>query len=140
MHDLFVSDWQDGAWQPARPLSGKVNSPAEDFDAALPEGDTMLVFTRKQERQEGADLYVSFLAGGAWGEPVRLGPEVNADAAWSDTSEAGCSGPAHLLEASIAERTTSPRLWRPPPASSAAGRPGRGVSALGAVDLPRGRT
>lgn len=82
-HDLFVSRREKGAWQKAEPLPGAVNSPLEDFDAAMLDGATTLVFTRRTKDQEGADLFVSFEVGGLWSEPSRLGPEVNAAGAWN---------------------------------------------------------
>jgi TolB protein len=83
LHDLFISEQRDGAWLPATPLPGNVNSPDEEFDAVLLDGDTVLIFTRKGKDQDGADLFISALKNGAWGEPARLGPEVNAPGAWN---------------------------------------------------------
>lgn len=79
IHDLFCSEFKDGAWQPARGLPGKINTPQEDFDGVLLENDTMLVFTRMGKDRQASYLFVSFLKDGKWREAQRLGPEVNVE-------------------------------------------------------------
>jgi len=79
MHDLFSSEFKDGAWQPARPLQGKINTAQEDFDAVLLENDSVLVFTRMEKGGNASYLFVSFLKEGQWSEAQRLGPEVNVE-------------------------------------------------------------
>ncbi len=83
LHDLITSERKDGAWLPAEPLPGAVNSADDDFDAILLEKDSVLVFTRKGSGKDEAYLYGSFLRGGVWSEPVRLGPEVNVEGSWN---------------------------------------------------------
>lgn len=86
--DLWVARRDQDRWQPPEPLPGAVNSAMDEFDAALLHDGRTLVFTRKAPATEGCDLWVAALGAAShgaasYGEPQRLGPEVNAAGDWN---------------------------------------------------------
>lgn len=81
--DLFFVERDGTGWRAPEPLPGAVNSPGDDFDAALLHDGRTLVFTRKAPGAEGCDLYLAEPGPDGYGEPRRLGPEVNESGGWN---------------------------------------------------------
>jgi Tol biopolymer transport system component len=82
LHDLFTSKRTAGKWAEATPFPA-ANGPDEDFDAAFLHDGRTLVFTRRAKDQDGADLWIVPFEKGRYGEPRRLGPEVNSEKSWN---------------------------------------------------------
>jgi Tol biopolymer transport system component len=82
MHDLFTSTRVEGRWSEPKPLEA-ANSPDEDFDATFLHDRRTVVLTRRAKDQDGSDLWVVPWTDGRYGEPARLGPEVNAAKSWN---------------------------------------------------------
>jgi hypothetical protein len=82
-HDLFVSAWRDGAWQPAQPLAGDVNTPADDFDAAFLGDDEALVFARSDDVENAPiALWSALREGDRYVHARKLDARVNVDGGW----------------------------------------------------------
>lgn len=82
-HDLFVSAWQDGAWQAAAPLAGEVNGPGDDFDAAWLDGGRLLVFARSDDVDSAPiALWSAVREGDRYVRVQRLDARVNVDGGW----------------------------------------------------------
>lgn len=79
-HDLFVSAWRDGAWQPATPIAGDVNGPGDDFDAAWLDGGRVLVFARSDDVDHAPiALWSAVREGDRYVRARRLDARVNVD-------------------------------------------------------------
>lgn len=79
-HDLFASQWRDGAWQSAQPLAGEVNGPGDDFDAAFLDGGRVLVFARSDDVDNAPiSLWVAMREGDRYVRPRRLDDRVNVE-------------------------------------------------------------
>lgn len=77
--DIYVSKWQNGAYQPPVPLGGAINSEGYEFNAFIAPDESYLIFTaygRTDDRGRG-DLYISFQENGQWTSAQNLGPRVN---------------------------------------------------------------
>lgn len=78
--DLYVSRFEDGAWQTPERLPGTVNSEAEEFAPYVTPAEDLLLFTRLGHPGNVGylDLWVSFRGpDGSWSEAVRLPEPVN---------------------------------------------------------------
>ena len=79
-HDLFTSTLRDGAWQPAQPLAGEVNTAGDDFDAAFLDAGRVLVFARSDDVDNGPiSLWVALREGERYMRPRKLDARVNVD-------------------------------------------------------------
>ncbi|MEN0003205.1 MAG: tetratricopeptide repeat protein, partial [Bacteroidota bacterium] len=78
--DFFVSQFQDGAWQEAVPIS-TLNSPLSEGAHTLSADGRMLFFTgcNYPKGQGSCDLYLSVKEEDGWGAPMNLGPGINTD-------------------------------------------------------------
>lgn len=77
--DVWSATLAGGVYGPAVNVGPGVNSPYWDFNPAVSEDGTMLLFT-SLNRPGGyglGDIYVSRLESGVWGAAVNLGPVVN---------------------------------------------------------------
>jgi TolB protein len=83
LHDLFYCERQGQYWAVARLLPGAANSADDDFDAAWLHDGKTLVFTRRSQDQDGADLYICTEKDGRYGEPRRLPAGVNSAGGWN---------------------------------------------------------
>ncbi len=83
LKDLYIARrGSDGAFQPAVPIEGPVNSPAREISPFIaPDGKTLFFSSDRAGGFGEADIYVSKMdAAGRWGEPKNLGPLVNTSA------------------------------------------------------------
>ena len=77
-HDLYVARRQGLGFAPATPLPGKVNTPADEFDATFLADSATIVFARAPSMQaDRVDLFHAAPRDGRYGPGVRLGPGVN---------------------------------------------------------------
>lgn len=75
--DIYVSEWKDGNYQPARPLSFN-DAKFNDLDPAISYDETFLIFmSANRTGLGGNDLYISYNTQNGWSEPKNLGPAVN---------------------------------------------------------------
>jgi hypothetical protein len=82
-HDLFASEWRNGAWQPAQPLAGEVNGAGDDFDAAFVDRGRVLVFARSDDVENAPiALWSAVREGDRWVRAARLDARVNVDGGW----------------------------------------------------------
>ncbi|MEO5625778.1 MAG: hypothetical protein ABIQ70_07215 [Dokdonella sp.] len=82
-HDLFTSAWRDGAWQPAQPLSGEINSAGDDFDAAFVANGRFLVFARSDDVDNAPiGLWSAIREGDRYVHPQKLDARVNVEGGW----------------------------------------------------------
>lgn len=81
--DFFESDFTDGKWGLATPLTGKINTNLNEGAQNISQDGNWLVFTgcNYPEGQGSCDLYISYRTkNGGWTEPENLGKRVNTDA------------------------------------------------------------
>ncbi|WP_100641658.1 PD40 domain-containing protein [Alteromonas facilis] len=77
--DVYVSEWVEGNYQPARKLGGNINTDLLESDAYISPDESFMLFVRMYE--EGAlgvsDIYLSRNTENGWSKPENLGPTVN---------------------------------------------------------------
>ena len=75
--DVYVTHKVDGKWSAAVNLDQPVNTATHDATVSISaDGQTMLIY-RTNSNLTGGDLYVTYLKGGKWSNPERLGNEIN---------------------------------------------------------------
>ncbi len=75
--DIYVSESQNGVWQPARNIGRPINSNTHDATVAISsDGNTMILY-RTNENLTGGDLYLARYTNGQWGTPEKLPPAIN---------------------------------------------------------------
>ncbi|MGK6318240.1 TolB family protein [Sphingomonas sp. DT-204] len=75
-YDIWMSRRTARGWEPARPVP--FNSAGRDFDPAFSADGRFVYFCSDRAGGSGGDdVYRVAVAGGGFGEPVNLGPEVN---------------------------------------------------------------
>ena len=74
--DIFRARREGEGFATPENLGGPINTAEDEFDAAISPGEDTLVFSRGRATA-GCDLHISRWEGGTWGEPRKLGPEVN---------------------------------------------------------------
>ena len=75
--DVYVSYQENGQWSAAKNLGEPLNTPTHDACAALSGSAKQMIIYRTSADGLSGDLYLTEAAGGGWGEPRKLGPEVN---------------------------------------------------------------
>lgn len=78
-HDLFVSTQRDGAWQPAQPLPGEVNTAGDEFDAIFVGDGRGLIYAHSSDADNApiALWYAARGADGGYHAPTPLDARVN---------------------------------------------------------------
>lgn len=79
--DFYESNFVNGQWSKARPLSGKVNTNLNEGAQNISQDGTLLVFTgcNYPEGEGSCDLYYSLKTTSGWSEPRNLGRTINTD-------------------------------------------------------------
>ncbi|MGC4103071.1 hypothetical protein [Ferruginibacter sp.] len=79
--DFYESNFIDGKWSKAKPLSGKVNTNFNEGAQTISQDGQWIVYTgcNYPEGQGSCDLYISFKTKNGWSEGENLGPIVNTD-------------------------------------------------------------
>lgn len=97
-HDLFVSDYRKGAWQPAQALRGEVNSAGDDFDAAFIAQGRALVFSRSDDADNAPiALWYAVREDDRYVRPTRLDQRTNVEGGWIFGPSTPPSTPGVLL-------------------------------------------
>ncbi|HEU4663007.1 MAG TPA: sialidase family protein [Dokdonella sp.] len=97
-HDLFSSEWRDGAWQAAAPLPGEVNGAGDDFDAAWLDDGRVLVFARSDDVENAPiALWSAVREGDRYVRARRLDARVNVDRGWILAPSIDAAEPGVLL-------------------------------------------
>lgn len=79
--DFYESDWVNGAWSRAKPLSGRVNTNFNEGAQNISQDGEWIIFTgcNYPEGQGSCDLYISYKTKTGWSEAENLGPILNTD-------------------------------------------------------------
>ncbi|TCV94115.1 WD40 repeat protein [Luteibacter rhizovicinus] len=98
-HDLFVSEWRDGAWQSAAALPGEVNSADDDFDATYIDSGRALVFARSADvDNQPIELWMATRdSDGTYRHAKPLDRRVNVAGSWTLGPAEDLSRPGTLL-------------------------------------------
>ncbi len=84
--NLYISQFRDYVWKPARKLGSVINTRFNEGAAAISPDGQMIVFTmceimgsygHGRNGYGSCDLYITFRNGGSWTVPVNLGSTVN---------------------------------------------------------------
>ena len=79
--DFFISQNKSGEWEPAKPLSGNLNTEMDEAAQNISQDGQWMVYAAKN-RPDGLgsyDLYISYLTPQGWSEGVNLGSKINSD-------------------------------------------------------------
>lgn len=84
--DFYESNFIDGKWSKAEPLTGKVNTNLNEGAQNISQDGQLLIFTgcNYPEGEGSCDLYFSVRTNNGWSEAQNLGPVVNTD--WWESS------------------------------------------------------
>jgi outer membrane protein OmpA-like peptidoglycan-associated protein/tetratricopeptide (TPR) repeat protein len=74
-HDIFVAYFKDGTWGKPQPVSGKVNTPKDDFVNNLSYDGTRMLLHKDNDGQ--MDIYESVLSGADWGEATLMSRQIS---------------------------------------------------------------
>jgi outer membrane protein OmpA-like peptidoglycan-associated protein/tetratricopeptide (TPR) repeat protein len=79
--DFYESNFANGKWSKAKPLSGKVNTNLNEGAQCISQDGTWIVFTgcNYPEGKGSCDLYISYKTKNGWSEAENLGPMINTD-------------------------------------------------------------
>ena len=80
--DFYESNFINGAWSVATPLSGKINTNLNEGAQNISQDGDWLIYTgcNYPEGQGSCDLYIAYKTkNGNWTEPENIGPIVNTD-------------------------------------------------------------
>lgn len=77
--DIYVSEYHNGSWSPAKRLNDNVNSPdMENYASVSPDGQTLYFTSNRSSSRGGFDIYTSTRdANGEWGKARNLGKTIN---------------------------------------------------------------
>lgn len=80
--DFFGTTRANGKWSKATPLSGDINTDANEGAQTISQDGQWLIFTgcNFPDGYGSCDLYISYLTNDGWSAPVNLGKRVNSDA------------------------------------------------------------
>jgi outer membrane protein OmpA-like peptidoglycan-associated protein len=79
--DFYSSKKINGEWQSVKPAEGNVNTPQNEGAQNISQDGQWLVFTgcNRVDGVGGCDLYMSYLTGTGWSEPINMGNKINSD-------------------------------------------------------------
>jgi len=79
--DIWVSQYNGSTWGAAEPISGEINSGANEEHASFsPDGSRIYFSSDKRGGEGGLDLWYSEKqVDGTWGKPVNMGDRINTD-------------------------------------------------------------
>jgi hypothetical protein len=81
-HDLFVSEYINGQFQPERPLPGTANTENLEADPWVDPQERFILFSSagREDSHGRTDIYISHRqADGSWGDGINLGPVINGE-------------------------------------------------------------
>lgn len=74
--DIYQTMKVNGKWTPVQNFGPIVNSEEHDASAGL-SSDGTIMFIYKYKKNDGGDIFVSYLAGNTWSKPERLNKNIN---------------------------------------------------------------
>lgn len=74
-HDIFVAYFNDGVWGAPKPVTGKLNSPKDDFVNNVSYDGTRMLLHKDNEGQ--MDIYESALSGADWSEATLMSRQIS---------------------------------------------------------------
>lgn len=79
--DFFLSENSNGAWTPARRLTGSINTPQNEGAQMISQDGQWLVFTgcTRPDGYGSCDIYISYKTVNGWSEAINLGNKVNSE-------------------------------------------------------------
>lgn len=77
--DIYVSRFENGAWQQAVNIGAPVNTNTHDATVSLSSNESTLMFYRTNENLTAGDLYVTEHKGDSWSEPYKLSSNINTE-------------------------------------------------------------
>lgn len=80
--DFYISEFKEGQWTDAKPVSGKINTNLNEGAQNISQDGNWLIYTgcNYPEGEGSCDLYIAYKTKqGTWSEPANLGPIVNTD-------------------------------------------------------------
>ncbi|MFL5752966.1 MAG: hypothetical protein ACJ76F_06130 [Bacteroidia bacterium] len=77
--DIYISTNKKGAWTEPKNLGAPVNTATHDACVALSADAQQMIIFRTSEDQLSGDLYLTHATIDHWGEPEKLGPEINSE-------------------------------------------------------------
>lgn len=77
--DVYMSTNKNGNWTEPQNIGAPVNTATHDACVALSADAQQLIVFRTSEDQLSGDLYLSHATLNNWGEPEKLGPEINSE-------------------------------------------------------------
>ncbi len=91
--DLYYTDKENGMWQTPQLLPPPLNSISNEGAPAISADGQTMVFTAcgRKDSQGSCDLYISYLRGNTWSQPVNMGSTVNS-AAWDSQPSISSDG------------------------------------------------
>lgn len=97
-HDLYVAGRTSERFETPRPLSGSVNTAANEFDATFLADDATIVFARTRDlAKDRVDLFAAAPIAGAYGTGMRLPEPINDAVGSTYGAMIDWSRPDHLL-------------------------------------------
>lgn len=78
--DIFLSEWENGKFNPPQSLDTTINSAGYEFNAFVSPDESFIIFTgyNRPGGQGSGDLYISNkLTNGNWEQAKNMGPEIN---------------------------------------------------------------
>jgi outer membrane protein OmpA-like peptidoglycan-associated protein len=76
--DIFISHREGNDWGQAERLGPPINTPGNEFQVMIhQDGQTLYFSSDGHGGFGGADIFISRISGGAYGEPQNLGPFIN---------------------------------------------------------------
>ena len=79
--DFFLSENNNGSWEPARRLTGSINTPQNEGAQMISQDGQWLVFTgcTRPDGYGSCDIYMSYKTANGWSEAINLGNKVNSE-------------------------------------------------------------
>lgn len=79
--DFFMSDKNGAGWQPARRLTGSINTAQNEGAQVISQDASWLVFTacNREDGFGSCDLYIAYKTDEGWSEAINLGNTVNTE-------------------------------------------------------------
>ena len=80
--DFYESNWKNGAWSKAQPVTGKINTNLNEGAQNISQDGEWLVFTgcNYPEGEGSCDLYIAYKSkSGEWTEPENMGRTINTE-------------------------------------------------------------
>jgi len=89
--DVYITHKKNGAWEYGKNIGSTINTLENDAAVSLsPDGH--MLFTFRDDRKNGGDLYVSYLQGSDWSFPIALTGDINRVNSWEGSCSISADG------------------------------------------------